>query len=129
MGVSDTAVELLQGLLVQDPRRRLGGGYEGSLAIQGHAWFQSLDFAALFDKQVAPPYVPEVEGEADTRFFDIDEQGDGGLASMESLASPAASGHAPLSHDPTSNHSLYSNFDGFSYYRPGSLQSNEWLHH
>lgn len=55
-GSSTRAADLIAGLLRADEVGRLGSS--GFRAIQGHAWFSSLDWVALLRRQLPPPYVP-----------------------------------------------------------------------
>lgn len=57
--------------LLQSPQDRLGCNPEtGFDDIQSHPFFRVLDFDALYAKQIAPPYKPQVRGERDLVHFD-----------------------------------------------------------
>lgn len=58
--VSPDAKELIMGMLDRNPDRRLGGGNNGQQEVQRKAFFQSIDFALLYQKKIAPPFKPEV---------------------------------------------------------------------
>ncbi|KAI9312027.1 kinase-like domain-containing protein, partial [Dichotomocladium elegans] len=49
------ARDLLTGLLERDPAKRLG---RDNAATRSHRYFMSLDWAAVYDKQYRPQYVP-----------------------------------------------------------------------
>ena len=74
--LSDSARDLLSGLLNKEPQNRLGSGEEGSTLIKNHVFFESIDWTALMEKNVEPPFKPEVEDEGDTRNFDIQFTGE-----------------------------------------------------
>ncbi|KAJ0398080.1 hypothetical protein P43SY_001170 [Pythium insidiosum] len=56
---SSTATDFLQGLLVKNPRRRMGCGEEGPMEIMQHPWFHGVDWDALLQKRVEPPFKPQ----------------------------------------------------------------------
>ena len=74
--MSDNARDLLTGLLVKEPARRLGGGPEGAKDIMRHVFFETIDWTALQEKKIAPPFKPQVLNETDTRNFDIEFTGE-----------------------------------------------------
>uniref|UniRef100_M4BTT3 Protein kinase domain-containing protein n=1 Tax=Hyaloperonospora arabidopsidis (strain Emoy2) TaxID=559515 RepID=M4BTT3_HYAAE len=55
---SPTATDFLQRLLVKNPQQRLGCGSDGALEIMGHAWFKGVDWDALLNRRVDPPFKP-----------------------------------------------------------------------
>ncbi|KAG3006033.1 hypothetical protein PC120_g17630 [Phytophthora cactorum] len=55
---SPTATDFLQRLLVKNPRQRLGCGADGALEIMGHPWFEGVDWDALLNRRVEPPFRP-----------------------------------------------------------------------
>jgi len=68
--VSATAADLLARLLIRDPRRRLGSGPDGPLEVMRHSFFASVDWEALYRREVKPPFVPDVKGPGDVSQFD-----------------------------------------------------------
>ncbi|XP_077995400.1 RAC-gamma serine/threonine-protein kinase-like [Glandiceps talaboti] len=68
--LSDNAKSFLSGLLIKDPKLRLGGGPEDASEIMGHPFFASINWDDLYNKRMPPPFKPEVMSETDTRFFD-----------------------------------------------------------
>lgn len=50
--MSVVARELLGGLLIKDPVRRLGGGQDGATEIKNHAFFASINWKDLEEKKV-----------------------------------------------------------------------------
>ncbi|EFO19870.2 AGC/AKT protein kinase [Loa loa] len=61
---------LLTGLLVKDPNQRLGGGPEDAQEIMQHEFFNDIDWEKLYQKEIAPPFRPNVQSDTDTCYFD-----------------------------------------------------------
>jgi len=55
---SGAAISLLQGLLEKNPRKRLGCGPGGVAEVMAHPFFAGLDWVAVKNKQVRPPFRP-----------------------------------------------------------------------
>jgi serine/threonine protein kinase len=55
---SRAAISLLQGLLEKDPRKRLGCGPGGVAEVMAHPFFAGLDWVAVKNKQIRPPFRP-----------------------------------------------------------------------
>eukprot|EP00727_Mastigamoeba_balamuthi_P013038 m51a1_g8357 putative protein kinase (1237) ;mRNA; r:70273-75720 len=55
-------------LLALNPEKRLGGGGRGAAEVKSHAFFAGIDWATM--RKQTPPFVPKLEGDADTSFFD-----------------------------------------------------------
>lgn len=68
--LSEQATHFLNGLLIKDPAKRLGGGPDDAREIMIHAFFRGLNWQDLIEKKVKPPFVPEITSETDTRYFD-----------------------------------------------------------
>mmetsp|Transcript_34685 Transcript_34685/g.78423 ORF Transcript_34685/g.78423 Transcript_34685/m.78423 type:complete len:401 (-) Transcript_34685:287-1489(-) len=63
---------LIRKLLKVDRRQRLGCRTHGVEEVKQDRFFgQGLDWRALYEGQVAPPWVPQVSGEADCRYFKV----------------------------------------------------------
>lgn len=73
--VSPAAVDLLRGLLCRDPARRLGCGPGDAAEVKAHVFFAAVDWQAMLDGRVPPPWVPPVVSFADTQFFDAEFTG------------------------------------------------------
>jgi len=54
--------------LIKDPHIRLGAG--GVQEIKGHPWFFDIDFELLYEKKVAPPFLPHLKADVDVEYFD-----------------------------------------------------------
>ena len=65
---SDAACECIQGLLQPKDYERLGSGPRGAEDIMKTAFFAPIDFAALYRREISPPFTPEVVNEFDTKY-------------------------------------------------------------
>jgi serine/threonine protein kinase len=54
--VSRPAAMLISGLLNRDPNERLGSN--GGAEVKSHVFFSSIDFDALYNKEIPPPFNP-----------------------------------------------------------------------
>ncbi|RKP05470.1 kinase-like domain-containing protein, partial [Thamnocephalis sphaerospora] len=70
INMSRDSVSILQRLLTRDPTRRLGAGPEDALEIKRHPFFRSVDWDAMLQKKVPPPFFPEVKSRTDVSNFD-----------------------------------------------------------
>lgn len=68
--LSEPAKHFLNGLLIKDPTKRLGGGPDDAREIMMHAFFRGLNWQDLIEKKITPPFIPEITCETDTRYFD-----------------------------------------------------------
>ncbi|KAH7460796.1 G protein-coupled receptor kinase 1 [Phytophthora ramorum] len=70
---SPDAAELIQQLLIRDPTKRLGA--KGAEEVKRMRFFSSIDWAAMEQMQISPPFVPDNEinaaSQADIGSFDI----------------------------------------------------------
>jgi serine/threonine protein kinase len=64
------ARDLVRKLLFADRTKRIGNLKNGAEDIKKHKWFRGLNWAALYNKQIPAPIVPEIDGPADTRQYD-----------------------------------------------------------
>jgi len=67
---SDEAVDLCQKLLVKKPEERLGYGPSDADGIKNHPFFDGIDWAAMKEKMVTPPYIPSDDQMQLFEFFD-----------------------------------------------------------
>jgi serine/threonine protein kinase len=63
---SEEVWNLLSGLLERDPARRISN----PALIKKHPWFKTIDWKALTDKKIKPPFKPLVASPDDTRNID-----------------------------------------------------------
>lgn len=97
--LSPEVTDLLQKLFIKDPNQRLGSGLEGVNEIKNHLWFAKLNWQAMEQQLIQPPFVPRMQEEEDVRFF---EPVFVKMPAVDSVNSDAFSGCSPT-------------YDGFSY--------------
>lgn len=68
--LSPEAQSLLRVLFKRNPVNRLGSGEDGVREIQRHEFFASIDWGALYRKEIQPPFKPAVTRQEDTYYFD-----------------------------------------------------------
>ncbi|XP_076360405.1 RAC serine/threonine-protein kinase-like isoform X2 [Tachypleus tridentatus] len=74
--LSPEAKSMLSGLLVKDPKKRLGGGQDDAREIMVHPFYRSVNWQDLLEKKVTPPFKPQVTSDTDTRYFDQEFTGE-----------------------------------------------------
>jgi len=74
--ISREAKSLLAGLLVKDPKRRLGGGPEDAKEIMITPFFRGVAWQDLLERKITPPFKPQVTSDTDTRYFDQEFTGE-----------------------------------------------------
>ena len=68
--LSKEAVSLLEGFFIKDPDKRLGSGEYGVDMIKKHPFFKNIDWEAILEKKIKPPFTPRIKSEIDTRYID-----------------------------------------------------------
>lgn len=68
--ITAVAKALLQQLLQGDPSKRLGGGPNDGEDIKADLFFAGLDWLAINQKRVAPPFKPMIANGADLKYVD-----------------------------------------------------------
>ncbi|KAJ3170832.1 hypothetical protein HDU87_008717 [Geranomyces variabilis] len=66
--VSDAALDIMRRLICKKETRL---GRDGSREIQEHAWFAGFDWDSA--RKMVPPFVPELSGPDDTRYFEDED--------------------------------------------------------
>ncbi|KAI7899788.1 kinase-like domain-containing protein [Cokeromyces recurvatus] len=64
------SISICEALLERNPEKRLGGGKGDAQEIKGHLFFAGVNWEDMLAKRVKPPYIPTVNGRADTSNFD-----------------------------------------------------------
>lgn len=67
---SPEARDLIRGLLLRDPAKRLGSKDDGAQEIKNHPFFAGVDWEALEKLEIEPPFRPMVRGDTDIGNFD-----------------------------------------------------------
>ncbi|XP_036204157.1 serine/threonine-protein kinase N2 isoform X5 [Myotis myotis] len=68
--LSTEAISIMRRLLRRNPERRLGAGEKDAEDVKKHPFFRLIDWSALMDKKVRPPFVPTIRGREDVSNFD-----------------------------------------------------------
>ena len=79
--VTIEAREIILGLLEPDLSKRLGCMVNASKDIKESAWFVGVDWKQVGNKEIQPPWVPDIEGVDDVQYFE--EYPDSGSAIEE----------------------------------------------
>lgn len=68
-GVNSACKALMKRLLVVEPTKRFGSLKAGVYDIKSAKWFSDIDWVALYQKKIKPPYIPEVQNLGDAENF------------------------------------------------------------
>ncbi|XP_073678926.1 serine/threonine-protein kinase N1b [Garra rufa] len=68
--LSTEAIGIMRRLLRRNPERRLGSSERDAEDIKKQSFFRSMDWDALLQRRVSPPFVPAVKGKEDVSNFD-----------------------------------------------------------
>lgn len=68
--ITGVAKSLLQSMLCGDPNKRLGGGAGDGEEVKAHPWFAGIDWVAIQQRRIAPPFKPQVSQSGDVKYFD-----------------------------------------------------------
>lgn len=68
--ITPVAKSLLQSLLHGDPTRRLGGGDGDGEEVKAHPFFSGIDWVAIQQRRLIPPFKPNVSAVGDVKYFD-----------------------------------------------------------
>ncbi|XP_036363257.1 RAC-gamma serine/threonine-protein kinase isoform X1 [Octopus sinensis] len=67
--LSEEAKSLLDGLLIKDPSKRLGGSEDDVKEIMAHQFFAPVHWHELLEKKITPPWRPDVKSADDTKYI------------------------------------------------------------
>lgn len=86
--LSEDAKSVLRGLLMKNPKQRLGGGEDDMEEIKQHPFFSFINWQDLVDRKITPPWKPDIQSDLDTKY--IPEE----FASEPVELTPTRDGHA-----------------------------------
>ncbi|XP_062264391.1 serine/threonine-protein kinase N1b isoform X1 [Platichthys flesus] len=70
--LSTEAIGIMRRLLRRNPERRLGSGEKDAEDVKKQPFFRGLDWDALLQRKVPPPFVPTIVGKEDVSNFDAE---------------------------------------------------------
>ncbi|XP_067237268.1 serine/threonine-protein kinase N1b isoform X1 [Chanodichthys erythropterus] len=70
--LSTEAIGIMRRLLRRNPERRLGSGERDAEDIKKQPFFRNMDWDALLQRKVPPPFVPALTGKEDVSNFDAE---------------------------------------------------------
>ncbi|KAM9434968.1 serine/threonine-protein kinase N1b isoform 1-T1 [Clarias gariepinus] len=70
--LSTDAISLMRRLLRRNPERRLGSSEKDAEDVKKQPFFREVDWEALLQRKVVPPFVPPLEGKEDVSNFDAE---------------------------------------------------------
>lgn len=62
--------KLITQLLQPDVNQRLGCGPGGASDVKKHVWFRGVDWDLVLNKEIPPPWLPELTSDTDFQYFD-----------------------------------------------------------
>ena len=65
---TDEMENFIKSLLVLDPKKRLG--FNGSEEVKNHPLFKDVDWQKAENKELIPPFIPNLKDELDLKYFD-----------------------------------------------------------
>ncbi|KAM8843409.1 serine/threonine-protein kinase N1 isoform 6-T6 [Synchiropus picturatus] len=68
--LSTEAIGIMRRLLRRNPERRLGSGEKDAEEVKKQPFFRSMDWEALLQRKVPPPFIPTIRGKEDVSNFD-----------------------------------------------------------
>ncbi|KAI5302171.1 hypothetical protein KEM56_000960 [Ascosphaera pollenicola] len=107
----------VKGLLNRNPKHRMGATND-ALELMAHPFFNDIDWEALEQKNVPPPFKPKLSSEMDTSYFDPEFTT--AMDQAKSLNARAAMGAMPAS-TPLSP-GMQANFKGFTFVNESSME-------
>ncbi|XP_078126742.1 serine/threonine-protein kinase N1b isoform X4 [Sander vitreus] len=70
--LSTEAIGIMRRLLRRNPERRLGSGEKDAEDVKKQPFFRGMDWEALLQRKVPPPFVPTIGGKEDVSNFDVE---------------------------------------------------------
>ena len=68
--VNEEAQDLINKLLILNPKKRLGFGDGGANKIKQHPFFKGINWIDAWNKKLKPPFIPLLKDETDLSYFD-----------------------------------------------------------
>merc|ERR1711988_301301 len=68
--MGNVAKSLLQSLLCGEAAKRLGGGPSDGEEVRSHPFYSGIDWIAIQQRRVTPPFRPNVTQGGDVKYFD-----------------------------------------------------------
>ena len=68
--IEENTKDLINNLLIIDPEKRLGNGSDGAENIKNHPFFSDIDWNKALNKQLKPPFIPNIDNETDIKYFE-----------------------------------------------------------
>ncbi|KAI5835401.1 camp-dependent protein kinase A catalytic subunit [Schizophyllum commune Tattone D] len=65
------SIDLIRRLMEGEPSKRYGNMRHGAGDVFAHPWFAEVDWEKLEDREVSPPYIPNIGGAGDASAFDL----------------------------------------------------------
>ena len=101
---SESARQLITGMLQKDPALRTGSSEADGDELRAHAWFAPIDWGKLERREIVPPVKPQVTSELDTSNFDEEFTSQAVESVVPDMALSGGMGAAKTT-----------NFDGFTF--------------
>uniref|UniRef100_A0A1A7X0N0 protein kinase C n=1 Tax=Iconisemion striatum TaxID=60296 RepID=A0A1A7X0N0_9TELE len=70
--LSTEAIGIMRRLLRRNPERRLGSGEKDAEDVKKQPFFRGMDWEALLQRKVSPPFIPTIQGQEDVSNFDME---------------------------------------------------------
>ncbi|XP_061567063.1 serine/threonine-protein kinase N1b isoform X2 [Cololabis saira] len=70
--LSTEAIAIMRRLLRRNPERRLGSGEKDAEDVKKQPFFKGMDWEALLQRKVLPPFIPTIVGKEDVSNFDTE---------------------------------------------------------
>lgn len=113
------SVSILQKLLTREPDQRLGSGPTDAQEVMSQPFFRNIVWDDIYNKRVAPPFLPQIKNATDTSNFDSE------FTSVTPVLTPVQSGKLMFETKPPDNkvinsvsvlsQAMQEEFRGFSY--------------
>ena len=63
------SIDLIRRLMEGEPSKRYGNMRHGAGDVFAHPWFAEVDWEKLEDREVSPPYIPNIGGAGDASAY------------------------------------------------------------